>query len=49
MINRGQGYTLNDLLAIDNGNQLALVRASYVGVGNYRKFKGIKKSTAYWL
>jgi hypothetical protein len=45
----GTGYSVGDILTMDGGNQDSLIEVLTVGGGDYRKFKGIKKSTAYWL
>jgi len=45
----GIGYSLNDQLSIDEGNNDLIVNADYVGIGTYSDFKGLKKLTAYWL
>jgi hypothetical protein len=49
VIEQGFGYSINDVLTLDGGNLDAQINVDYVGIGEYRKFKGIKKSTAYWL
>jgi hypothetical protein len=46
---QGSGYTIGDLLTLDGGNLDAQINVDYVGIGDYRKFRGLKKSTAYWL
>jgi hypothetical protein len=45
----GKGYKVGDVLTLLAGDADATLEAVYVGLGDYRKFKGIKKSTAYWL
>lgn len=49
IVNSGLNYQLGDVLTIAGGNDDATIELTYVGGGDYRKFKGVKKSTAYWL
>lgn len=45
----GQNYVIGDILTIDSGNLDCTFEITYVGIGDYRKFRGVKKLTAYWL
>ena len=45
----GKNYKIGDTFTIPGGNNDAIIRLIYVGIGNYNKFRGIAKSTAYWL
>lgn len=45
----GTGYTLGDSFFIPGGDGMAEVKLDYVGIGDYRKFRGVPKLTAYWL
>jgi len=45
----GKNYKIGDTFTIPGGNDDAIIELIYVGIGNYNKFRGIAKSTAYWL
>ena len=47
--NIGQNYAIGDVLTLIGGNDDATVEVTYVGLGNYRKFKGISKQFVYWI
>lgn len=49
IVNSGLNYEVGDVLTIAGGNNDATIELTYVGGGDYRKFRGLKKSTAYWL
>lgn len=44
----GQDYKLGDILTVAGGDGLAQFEVTKIGAG-YDKFRGIRKSTAYWL
>lgn len=46
----GKNFKVNDVLNVKDGlNVSASFLVEYIGTGDYRKFRGIAKSTAYWL
>ena len=45
----GTGYTIGDTFTLPGGNNDATIELTYVGIGDYRKFRGVPKLTAYWL
>ena len=45
----GTGYTIGDTFTLPGGNNDATIELKYVGIGDYRKFRGVPKLTAYWL
>ena len=45
----GPGYTIGDTFTLPGGNNDATIELTYVGIGDYRKFRGVPKLTAYWL
>jgi hypothetical protein len=46
----GKGFTVGDVLNVQDGlNVSGSFIVEYVGTGDYRKFRGVAKSTAYWL
>lgn len=47
--NAGAGYAIGDVLTIDGGDGNATLTVEYVGVGDYGKFNGVMKGTAYWI
>jgi hypothetical protein len=49
IIEAGTGYKVNDTFILPGGNNDATLKLTYVGVGDYRKFRGVPKLTAYWL
>jgi hypothetical protein len=49
IIEAGTGYKVNDTFILPGGNNDATLKLTYVGIGDYRKFRGVPKLTAYWL
>lgn len=49
VVNAGKNYAIGDTLTIPGGNNDAQIELAYVGIGDYRKFRGVPKLTAYWL
>ena len=49
IVDAGKNYKIGDTFTIPGGNDDAIIELTYVGIGNYNKFRGIAKSTAYWL
>lgn len=50
IINNGFNYVIGDTVNIEQGlNTTCVCEVVYVGIGDYRKFRGVPKSTAYWL
>ncbi len=49
IVNAGKNYSFGDVLIIPGGNGDAELKLDYVGIGDYRKFRGVPKLTAYWL
>jgi len=49
MNNLGINYTIGDTLIVDSGGINCEFEVLYVGVGDYRKFRGVRKLTNYWL
>lgn len=45
----GKGYSIGDTFTLPGGNSDATIELTYVGIGDYRKFRGVPKLTAYWL
>ena len=45
----GKNYVIGDVLTLPGGNNDATIELTYVGIGDYRKFRGVPKLTAYWL
>ena len=45
----GSNYVIGDVLTIDGGNGDATITLTYVGVGDYNKWNGTEKITAYWI
>lgn len=45
----GKGYSIGDTFTLPGGNNDATIELTYVGIGDYRKFRGVPKLTAYWL
>ena len=45
----GTNYVVGDVLTIDGGNSDATLTLTYVGVGDYSKWNGTEKITAYWI
>jgi hypothetical protein len=45
----GKNYVIGDTLTLPGGNNDATIELTYVGIGDYRKFRGVPKLTAYWL
>lgn len=46
---QGLQYEAGDILTVDGGDNLGTVKVDYVGVGDYDKFNGVMKGTAYWI
>ena len=50
IVNVGQNYQIGDTLNIQQGTNIScVIELNYVGIGDYRKFRGVPKLTAYWL
>lgn len=49
IVDAGKGYKIGDTFTLPNGNNDATIELTYVGIGDYRKFRGVPKLTAYWL
>jgi len=49
IVDAGKNYSLGDFFVIPGGNGDAELKLDYVGIGDYRKFRGVPKLTAYWL
>ena len=49
IVEAGKGYTIGDTFILPGGNNDATIELTYVGIGDYRKFRGVPKLTAYWL
>jgi hypothetical protein len=49
IVDAGKNYSLGDFFIIPGGNGDAELKLDYVGIGDYRKFRGVPKLTAYWL
>ena len=49
IVDAGKNYQIGDVLTLPGGNNDATVELTYVGIGDYKKFRGIPKSTAYWI
>lgn len=45
----GKDYVVGDVLTIDGGNSDATLTLTYVGVGDFSKWNGTEKITAYWI
>jgi hypothetical protein len=50
IVDGGKNYEIGDYVNIEQGaNLTASIQVNYIGIGDYRKFRGVPKSTAYWL
>jgi hypothetical protein len=49
IVDAGKNYSLGDFFVIPGGNGDGELKLDYVGIGDYRKFRGVPKLTAYWL
>ena len=50
IVNNGFNYSIGDIVSIEQGiNTSCTCEVTYVGIGDYRKFRGVPKLTAYWL
>lgn len=50
IVNDGKNFKIADFINIKDGLNISCqCELTYVGIGNYNKFRGIAKSTAYWL
>ena len=47
--NQGVNYSIGDTLIVDAGDVNCEFEVLYVGVGDYQKFRGVRKLTNYWL
>jgi hypothetical protein len=47
--NGGQNYLVGDILTIDSGDQNAEIEVSFIGAGNYKNFRGLRKLYNYWI
>ena len=45
----GDGYKVGDILTIVGGNSDGNIKLSYVGQGDFSKYNGKDKGTAYWI
>lgn len=45
----GADYQIGDVLQIEGGNSDASITLTYVGVGDFSKWNGTEKITAYWI
>ncbi len=45
----GSDYSVNDVLTIESGNLDGTITLTKVGGGDFSKFNGASKSTAYWI
>ncbi len=45
----GADYQIGDVLQIEGGNSDASITLTYVGVGDFSKWNGTQKITAYWI
>lgn len=50
IVDGGKNYKVGDYVNIKDGlNLTASFQVDYIGTGDYSKFRGVAKSTAYWL
>jgi hypothetical protein len=49
IVDAGKNYQIGNVLTLPGGNNDATIELTYVGIGDYKKFRGIPKSTAYWI
>jgi len=50
IVDGGKNYEIGDYVNIEQGaNLTASIQVNYIGIGDYRKFRGVRKLTAYWL
>jgi hypothetical protein len=50
IVDGGKNYKVDDYVNIKDGlNLTASFQVNYIGTGDYSKFRGVSKSTAYWL
>ena len=50
IVDGGKNYKVDDYVNIKDGSNLtASFQVNYIGTGDYSKFRGVAKSTAYWL
>jgi hypothetical protein len=49
IVDAGKNYQIGDVLTLPGGNNDATIELTYVGIGDYKKFRGVPKSTAYWI
>lgn len=50
IVDGGKNYQIGDSVNIEQGlNSSCVIELDYVGIGDYRKFRGVPKLTAYWL
>ena len=48
--NQGINFKVGDVVTVKDGlNVSGTFLVEYIGTGDYRKFRGLPKSTAYWL
>tara|TARA_R110001606_G_scaffold742_3_gene2942 strand:- start:18486 stop:18800 length:315 start_codon:yes stop_codon:yes gene_type:complete len=45
----GSGYKVGDILTIVGGDSNGTITLSYVGKGDFSKYNGTDKGTAYWI
>ena len=49
IVNAGKNYSIGDTFILPGGDDNATIELTYVVIGDYRKFRGVPKLTAYWL
>jgi hypothetical protein len=50
IVDAGKNFIVNDFINVKDGvNLTCQCEITYVGIGDYKLFRGIAKSTAYWL
>lgn len=50
LVNGGKNFNVGDVVNVVDGTNISCtVSVTYVGTGDYKLFRGIAKSTAYWL
>ena len=50
IVNGGNNFQIGDIVNIKDGANISCqFSVDYVGIGDYRKFRGVPKLTAYWL
>jgi hypothetical protein len=49
LVTEGINFVTGQVATVQSGDINAQVSIVFAGIGDYRKFRGLKKSTAYWL